>query len=108
MMNYLWLIPLLPLAGSALNGILGKRFPKRLISLIACTSVGTAFLVALGAVSNLLSLPAAERRISVTFFTWISSGEFVARAEFLLDPLAAVMLLVVTGVGFLIHVYSIG
>ncbi len=107
-MNYLWLIPLLPLVGSALNGILGKRFPKPLISAIACTSVGASFLVALGAVSSLLSLPAAERRISVPFFTWISSGDFVAKAEFLLDPLAAVMLLVVTGVGFLIHVYSVG
>jgi NADH-quinone oxidoreductase subunit L len=108
MTQYLWLIPLLPLIGSALNGILGKRFPKSLISAIACTSVGASFLVSLGAVANLLSLPAAERRVVVPMFTWIASGDFVARAEFLLDPLAAVMLLVVTGVGFLIHVYSIG
>jgi NADH-quinone oxidoreductase subunit L len=108
MTNYLWLIPLLPLVGSALNGILGKRFPKPLISAIACTSVGASFLIALGAVAGLLSQPPAERQIIVPFFTWIASGDFVARAEFLLDPLSAVMLLVVTGVGFLIHIYSIG
>ncbi len=108
MTDYVWLIPLLPLVGSALNGILGKRFPKSLVSAIACGSTGASFLLALGVVSNLLSLPAEERRISVQLFTWIASGEFVARAEFLLDPLAAVMLLVVTGVGFLIHIYSIG
>jgi NADH-quinone oxidoreductase subunit L len=107
-MNYLWLIPLLPLMGSALNGILGKRFPKPIISAIACTSVGASFLVAIGAVAGLLSRPPADRQIVVPFFTWIASGDFVARAEFLLDPLSAVMLLVVTGVGFLIHIYSIG
>lgn len=108
MMNYLWLIPLLPLTGSALNGILGKRFPKPLISLIACGTVGASFLAAVASVFSLLSLPAAERRFVLPLFTWIQSGDFVARAEFLFDPLSAVMLLVVTGVGFLIHIYSIG
>ncbi len=108
MMDYLWLIPLLPLAGSAVNGIIGKRFPKRVISMIACASVGASFLVAVSAVAGLLQLPPAERHVAQTYFTWIASGDFVARAEFLLDPLSAVMLLVVTGVGFLIHVYSIG
>jgi NADH-quinone oxidoreductase subunit L len=108
MMNYLWLIPLLPLLGSAINGILGKRFPKSLISLIACGSVGASFLVAISAVLQLTSLPAAERSFVLPLFTWIASGEFIAKAEFLLDPLSSVMLLVVTGVGFLIHIYSIG
>ncbi len=108
MTDYLWLIPLLPLIGSALNGILGRRFPKPLISTIACTSTGASFLVALAAVAGLAERAPEERHIVNTLFTWISSGDFVARAEFLLDPLSAVMLLVVTGVGFLIHVYSIG
>lgn len=108
MMNYLWLIPLLPLAGSALNGILGKRFPKPLISIIACGSVGASFVAAVAAVAGLLQLPPAERHHLQPLFTWIASGDFVAKAEFLLDPLSAVMLLVVTGVGFLIHIYSIG
>jgi len=108
MLDFLWLIPLLPLVGSALNGILGKRFPKRLISAIACTSVGASFAAAVAAVAALLKLPPAERHVVDTLFTWIASGSFVSKAEFLLDPLAAVMLLVVTGVGFLIHIYSIG
>ncbi|MGD0309106.1 MAG: NADH-quinone oxidoreductase subunit L [Acidobacteriota bacterium] len=108
MMDYLWLIPLLPLMGSALNGIFGKRFPKPLISAIACGSVGASFIIAVAAVTRLLALPPVERHVIDTMFTWIASGDFVAKAEFLLDPLSAVMLLVVTGVGFLIHVYSIG
>jgi len=108
MMEYLWLIPLLPLAGSALNGILGKRFPKPLVSVIACGTVGASFVVSVAAVANLMQLAPAERRHLLPLFTWIASGDFVAKAEFLLDPLSAVMLLVVTGVGFLIHIYSIG
>jgi NADH-quinone oxidoreductase subunit L len=108
MIDYLWLIPLLPLAGSALNGLLGKRLSKRAISIIACGSSGAALLVALGAVSSLLQMPAEERHVIRHFFTWIASGDFIAKAEFLLDPLSAVMLLVVTGVGFIIHIYSIG
>ena len=108
MIDYLWLIPLLPLAASALNGLLGKRLPKRLVSIIACGSSGAALLVAISAVSGLLQMPPEERHIVKPFFTWIASGDFLAKAEFLLDPLSAVMLLVVTGVGFIIHVYSIG
>jgi NADH-quinone oxidoreductase subunit L len=108
MMKYLWLIPLLPLAGSALNGILGRRFPKPLISTIACGTAGASLLMALAAVAQMLARPAAERIYILPVFTWIQSGDFIARAELLLDPLSAVMLLVVTGVGFLIHIYSIG
>jgi NADH-quinone oxidoreductase subunit L len=108
MMDYLWLIPMLPLVGSAINGILGKRFPKPLISSIACGTVGASFVVAVAAVVGLLGLPADERHHVNSLFTWIASGDFVARAELLLDPLSAVMILVVTGVGFLIHIYSIG
>ncbi len=107
-MEYLWLIPLLPLAGSAINGLAGKRLPKSAVSVVACGSSGAAFAVALGVVLDLLRLPAEGRHIVKSFFVWIASGDFVAKAEFLLDPLSAVMLLVVTGVGFLIHIYSIG
>ena len=108
MIEYLWIIPLLPLAGSAINGLLGKRLPKTVISIIACGTAGSAFLIAIGAVMDLIRLAPDERHIVKSFFTWIASGEFVAKAEFLLDPLSAVMLLVVTGIGFIIHIYSIG
>jgi NADH-quinone oxidoreductase subunit L len=108
MSNWLWLIPILPLAGAALNGLLGRRLPKRAVSWIGCGAAGGAFVAAILAVMDLLQLAPAERRIVAGFFTWIASGDFVARADFLLDPLSSVMLLVVTGVGFIIHVYSIG
>jgi NADH-quinone oxidoreductase subunit L len=108
MIDYLWLIPIFPLAGSALNGLFGKRLSKRAISFIACGASGAALLLALGCVSSLLQMAPEERYSVRLFYTWISSGDFIAKAEFLLDPLSALMLLVVTGVGFIIHIYSIG
>ncbi|MEJ2752059.1 MAG: proton-conducting transporter membrane subunit, partial [Chloroflexota bacterium] len=106
MTEYLWLIPLIPLAGAAVNGLLGRRFPKPLVTLIACGAAGLSFIVALACFFSLLTL--SDRHVQSVYFTWIQSGDFVAKAEFLLDPLSAVMILVVTGVGFVIHVYSIG
>ena len=103
MTEYLWLIPLIPLAGAAVNGLLGRRFPKSLVTLVACGAAGLAFILALWSFFGLLRLAPDERHIVNVCFTWIASGDFVAKAEFLLDPLSAVMLLVVTGVGFVIH-----
>lgn len=108
MLDYLWLIPVLPLAGAAVNGLLGKRFPKRVISIVACGASGAAFAIAFLSVLEMVKLAPDQRHVVKLFFTWIASGDFIAKAEFLLDPLSAVMLLVVTGVGFIIHVYSIG
>jgi NADH-quinone oxidoreductase subunit L len=108
MFNYLWLIPLIPLAGAAVNGLAGKRFPKSVVSLVGCGTAGLSFILALTSFISLLKLEPEQRHILKFFFTWIVSGNFVAKAEFLLDPLSAVMILVVTGVGFVIHVYSIG
>jgi NADH-quinone oxidoreductase subunit L len=108
MTDYLWLIPLIPLAGAAVNGLAGKRLPKSAVSLIACGAAGISFIFSLISFVDLLGLEPEHRRLLKVYFTWIASGDFVAKAEFLLDPLSAVMILVVTGVGFLIHVYSIG
>ena len=108
MTEYLWLIPLIPLLGSAINGLTGKRLPKSIVSLVACGSAGISFIIALISFFDLLKLDPEQRLIQKVYFTWIASGNFIAKAEFLLDPLSAVMLLVVTGVGFLIHIYSIG
>jgi len=108
MSGYLWLIPLIPLAGAAVNGLAGKRFPKAVISLIACGAAGVSFFLASIAFFDLLKLAPEQRHLLQGYFTWIASGDFVAQAEFLLDPLSGVMLLIVTGVGFIIHVYSIG
>jgi NADH-quinone oxidoreductase subunit L len=108
MIEHLWLIPLIPLAGAAINGLLGKRFSKSAISVVGCGSAGLSFVLSLAAFFNLLALAPEQRHVLRMFFTWIASGSFIAKAEFLLDPLSAVMILVVTGVGFVIHVYSIG
>jgi NADH-quinone oxidoreductase subunit L len=108
MIDYLWLIPLLPLIGSAVNGLAGRRFSKSAVAVFACGTSGAAFILAVGAFINLLQVAPAQRHIVQEYFTWIASADFVAKAEFLLDPLSGVMLLVVTGVGFFIHLYSIG
>jgi NADH-quinone oxidoreductase subunit L len=102
---YLWLIPLLPLAGAALNGFFGKRFSRGTVAAVALTFCGAAFLMALWIASQFssLALPHTE-----TVATWLRSGEFSVDFSFSLDQLSLVMLLVVTGVGFLIHIYSVG
>ena len=101
------LLLVFPLLGAAINGILGKRLPSRVVSLIGCGSVFLSFLTAAAAFYELLLLPAGERIAVQDLFTWVESGDFTARASFLFDPLSAVMILVVTGVSFLIHVYSV-
>ncbi len=108
MINYLWLIPIVPLAGATVNGLAGKRMSKSAVSIIACGAAGISFVISLISFFSLLKLAPEQRHVLQVFFTWIASGDFVAKAEFLLDPLSSVMILVVTGVGFVIHVYSIG
>jgi NADH-quinone oxidoreductase subunit L len=104
-MQHLWLIPVLPLAGFLVNGIFGRRVSKRVINLVAIGSVALSFVWVLKTLAALgpLETPHVER-----YFTWIESGILSVPVEFAVDRLTAVMLLVVTGVGLLIHIYSIG
>lgn len=104
----LYLIPLFPLIGFLLNGLFLGRLGKKMISFIACGSVGLSFLFGVKFFFDLLSLPESARLIENVFFTWIPAGQFHVNVAFLLDPLSAVMVLVVSGVSFLIHIYSIG
>ena len=100
----LWLIPILPLAGFLINGLFGRRFSKGVVNAIAIGSVALSFAWVVKTLFGLdLSHPYSER-----YFTWIQSGAFSVSCEFTVDKLTAVMLLVVTGVGSLIHVYSVG
>jgi NADH-quinone oxidoreductase subunit L len=100
----LWLIPILPLAGFLINGLLGRRFSKGVVSAVAIASVALSFVWALRAILALdLDHAYAEH-----YFTWIQSGALTVNCDFSVDRLTAVMLMVVTGVGLLIHVYSIG
>src|SRR5438477_8389938 len=105
---HLWLIPRLPLAGAAINGLLGKRFSRGLVTAIALTFCGAAFTMALWVAAQVFfsSLPLPD--VDPTLATWLRSGDFSVDYSFALDQLSLIMLLVVTGVGFLIHIYSVG
>jgi NADH-quinone oxidoreductase subunit L len=108
--HYEWLPILLPLLGALVNGLFGRRLGRRAVGLLACTTVGVAFFVA-GTISWGLSLIAPELRAASAgnvLFSWIAIGDFEIKAALLVDPLSSVMALVVTGVSFLIHIYSIG
>jgi NADH-quinone oxidoreductase subunit L len=115
-MNSLWLIPLLPGLGALLNGVVGIRyFSRNVAGLVACAAMGGSFGAAFFAFARLLSLPGDARAIETTPFQWIPPialetvsgiGSFSAPWLLRLDPLSAMMVLVVTGIGFLIHVYS--
>jgi NADH-quinone oxidoreductase subunit L len=115
---HIWLIPLFPLAGAALMLLIGRRLPNSAVNVICVGSVFLAMCYAFGAIWQLVSRPAAERLVSYNLFTWVPAGmmhtgsgalmRFNVPWGVLMDPLTCVMLFVVTGVGFLIHVYSTG
>ncbi|MGO9404530.1 MAG: NADH-quinone oxidoreductase subunit L [Terriglobales bacterium] len=102
---YLWLIPILPLAGAAINGFFGRKASKNAISAVALVFCGAAFAMALFIAANFSS---ASAPYSFHLAHWLRAGSFSVDFDFYLDQLSLVMLLVVTGVGFLIHIYSVG
>ncbi|MBD3331303.1 NADH-quinone oxidoreductase subunit L [candidate division GN15 bacterium] len=108
MAEYIYLVPLFPLIGFLINGLLLGRLPRAAVNFIACASVGLSFIVAVMLFFDLRALPEGQRVLEQVLFTWIPSGALQVNIGFLLDPLSAVMILVVTGVGFLIHIYSTG
>jgi NADH-quinone oxidoreductase subunit L len=116
-MRYIWLIPLLPGIGAALNGLIGIRtFSRKTAGALASTMMVAAFAVAVFAFGQLLGLPSDARAFDVTVAQWIPAiplavgsgtiGAFQVPWGFRLDPLSGVMILVVTGIGTLIHIYS--
>ena len=105
---YAWLTWLAPLAGFLLIALAGHRLPARLAGWVSCTAVGIGFLSALGSLQAWNALDEPEHGTVTTAWTWLSAGSFRVPLELLVDPLSIWMLLVVTGVGFLIHVYSTG
>ncbi|HTA59734.1 MAG TPA: NADH-quinone oxidoreductase subunit L [Candidatus Baltobacteraceae bacterium] len=116
-LSHLWLIPLFPLISSAVMFFFGRRLSKEAVNLFCVGSVFLSFLHALGAVLKLFALPVSQRVYQQILFPWVTPGamptatgmvNFVADWGYLLDPLSCVMVIVVTFVGFLIHVYSIG
>jgi NADH-quinone oxidoreductase subunit L len=104
-MHTLWLIPALPLAGFLVNGIVGRKLPK---AVVTATAIGSVLLSFLWVVKTLMDLGPLEAMYVERYGTWIQSGIVNVGFDLAVDRLTAVMLLVVTGIGTLIHIYSIG
>jgi len=108
MIEYVWLIPVFPLIGFIINGLMGERLPKNLVGTIGAAMVGLSFALTVAIFLEYVKLPLEARPTEVTVYTWIASGTFKAVVAFLVDPLSLIMLSVVSGVSFVIHVYSVG
>lgn len=106
MIKLVGLVPLFPLIGFLINAFFGKKISKALSGAIASVSVLAAFAVSLGIFLELNASDIKSQEVSL--FTWISSETLQVPFAFLVDPLSALFLLIITGIGFLIHVYSIG
>ena len=109
MLEYLWIVPLLPLLGSAVNGFFGAKWPNKIVNIVAIGSTGLSFLGAIEAVHEFFDYFAQKQQpFHREFFTWIAAGNFRAGFDLQMDQLTVVMVLVVTGVGWLIHIYATG
>src|SRR3954463_14095290 len=103
---HLWLIPVLPLVGAAINGLFGRRFPQRVVNAVALAFPGAALIQALwiasqfGSLEQIPHIEVLGRRLQ--------PGPFSLNFGYQPDQLSMAMLLVVTGVGFLSHIYSVG
>jgi NADH-quinone oxidoreductase subunit L len=106
MLELLWLVPAVPLAGFLILAILGARLSRGAVAAIACASVGIATIMAALVSATFIIDPPAGRSYSQTLWTWMQVGNFVPSITFYLDALSVVMILVVTFVAFLIHLYS--
>ncbi len=104
MENLIWLIPVLPLLGFFVLGLGAKQLPKGVAGMIGCASVLASFVLSLGLMGAVFSNGALEQNL----FTWVSSGTWSVDFGFLVDPLSLIMMLVISGVGSLIHIYSTG
>ncbi|MGA1982941.1 MAG: NADH-quinone oxidoreductase subunit L [Acidobacteriaceae bacterium] len=105
--SYLWYIPLLPFAGFLINGTLGRKLPRALVSAVAllCTALPAGIVAWLWMT---MRAPGAPNEIHITGQPWIAITDFTVNFAFAVDHLTLIMLGVVTGVGFLIHIYSVG
>jgi NADH-quinone oxidoreductase subunit L len=100
------LIPLFPLLGFLVNATMGKRLPKAVSGGLASLAMLASFAVSATVVMQLADMAPAERVIDQRLYTWLASDDFTLDLAFRLDPLSALMILVVTGIGSLIHIYS--
>jgi len=106
MSQYIWLVPLLPLIGFVINGLLNNKMPKLIASTIASGLVGAAFVIAF--LTFLEIKDSTEVMNPIYLFDFLFVGQLQIPFSFLVDPLSILMVMIITGVGFLIHIYSIG
>jgi NADH-quinone oxidoreductase subunit L len=107
-LNHLWIIPLLPLLGSAVNGIFGRRWPHVVTNSVALGATGLSFAAVVELFREFIHLAPVNIPWVQSYLPWIAAGNFRADFSLQVDQLSMVMLLIVTGVGFVIHIYSTG
>ncbi len=109
MVQLIYFTTLLPFLGFLINGLFSKKIKnEKIIGIIGSGTIGISFLIVLGAFFQTLALPVDQRQTIINLFSWIKAGNFEVNAAYQVDQLSLVMALIVTGVGFIIHVYSIG
>lgn len=108
MADLIWLIPAFPAIGFLINGLLGVKFPKTLTAWVACLSVIASFAVSATIFVQFLQMAPESRVFEKTVFDWIVSGDLKTTIGFRIDALSIIMCLIVSGVGSLIHIYSVG
>ncbi|MHB9012268.1 MAG: NADH-quinone oxidoreductase subunit L [Ignavibacteriaceae bacterium] len=109
MVQLIYLTTLLPLLGFLFNGLFGSKIKnEKIIGIIGSSTIGISFLIVVGAFFQTLSMPVDQRQTIVNLFTWIKVGNLDVNVSYQVDQLSLLMGLIVTGVGFIIHVYSIG
>ena len=108
MLDYVWLVLAFPALGVLINGFFSRYLGRKLMGYLACIVVSLSFVVSLLTFWALIQLPAESRLFEKALFTWLAAGDFIVEATLRVDPLSTLMILVVSGVGFVIHLYSIG
>jgi NADH-quinone oxidoreductase subunit L len=103
-----WLIPLFPAIGFVINGFFGRRYSKKVVGWVACSALGLSFLTSILIFFDLIGRPPNERIFEKVIFDWVVSGSFQSVIGYQVDPLSILMALVVSGVSFFIHIYSVG
>src|SRR4030066_1493083 len=108
MLDYVWLIPLFPAIGFMINGFFGRRLGKKVVSWVGPSAIGLSFLTSILIFFELIGRPPEQRLFEKVIFDWVVSGSFQTVIGYQIDPLSILMALVVSGVSFFIHIYSVG
>ncbi len=108
MFDYVWLIPLFPAIGFMINGFFGRRLGKKMVSWVGPSAIGLSFLTSILIFFELIGRPPEQRLFEKVIFDWVVSGSFQTVIGYQIDPLSILMALVVSGVSFFIHIYSVG